>query len=211
MCSIKHSTLNRPDGSVREHNQDTPFTTLEPFLGQVKVRRQPHFWRTSAQRYGSGWERRSGLRCRRHYTYSAGGHVMQQRARHPRLSWLATIIAIPVLLLFGVLSARAQGSASTSVASSQGLASPAFTVSFGPGVRSTPVTGRLFVIISRTGNPAPRLQADQGGVTDTVPFWGEDVTGMRPGQSVVLGGGPRVYGYPLTSLARLPAGHYWVQ
>jgi hypothetical protein len=136
---------------------------------------------------------------------------MQQRARHPRLSWLATIIAIPVLLLFGVLSARAQGSASTSVASSQGLASPAFTVSFGPGVRSTPVTGRLFVIISRTGNPAPRLQADQGGVTDTVPFWGEDVTGMRPGQSVVLGGGPRVYGYPLTSLARLPAGHYWVQ
>ena len=96
---------------------------------------------------------------------------MQQRARHPRLSWLATIIAIPVLLLFGVLSARAQGSASTSAASSQGLASPAFTVSFGPGVRSTPVTGRLFVIISRSGNPAPRLQADQGGVTDTVPIY----------------------------------------
>jgi len=97
---------------------------------------------------------------------------MQQRARHPRLSWLATIIAIPVLLLFGVLSTRAQGSASASPASGQGPASPAFTVSFAPSVRSTPVTGRLFVIISRTGNPAPRLQADQGGVTDTVPFWG---------------------------------------
>lgn len=68
---------------------------------------------------------------------------MQQRARHLRLSWLATIIAIAVLLLFGVLSARAQGSASTSAASSQGQASPAFTVSFGPGVQSTPVTGRL--------------------------------------------------------------------
>src|SRR5215813_14289179 len=34
---------------------------------------------------------------------------------------------------------------------------------------------------------------------------------MKPGQSVLLGGDPRVYGYPLTSLAQLPSGHYWVQ
>ena len=34
---------------------------------------------------------------------------------------------------------------------------------------------------------------------------------MKPGKSVILGTGPRVYGYPLTSLAQLPSGHYWVQ
>src|SRR5262249_27370835 len=97
------------------------------------------------------------------------------------------------------------------------LAAPAqaqslqFNISFGHGVRPAPVTGRLFVIVSTTNSEEPRLQADGGGVTDTVPFWGEDVTGMAPGRVVALGTGPAVYGYPLPSLGQLPAGDYYVQ
>jgi hypothetical protein len=86
-----------------------------------------------------------------------------------------------------------------------------FNVSFASGVRSTPVTGRVFVIVSRTNDPEPRLQADDGGVTDTPPFWGTDVTGVQPGQAMTLGTGPEVYGYPLESLGQLPAGDYYVQ
>lgn len=86
-----------------------------------------------------------------------------------------------------------------------------FNVSFASSVRSTPVTGRLLVIVSKTNATEPRLQADDGGVTDTVPFWGMDVTDMQPGTPLVLGMGADVYGYPFASLADLPAGDYYVQ
>lgn len=86
-----------------------------------------------------------------------------------------------------------------------------FQISFAASVHSTPVTGRLFVIVARTNEDEPRLLADDGGVTDTVPFWGMDVNAMQPGRSVTMGGGANVYGYPLTSLAELPAGDYYVQ
>ena len=93
--------------------------------------------------------------------------MMQLRARHPRLCWLATITAVFRPAALWRNRCQSTGLASSSPASSQGQASPTFAVSFGPSIRSTPVTGRLFVIISRTDNPAPRLQADQGGVTST--------------------------------------------
>ena len=86
-----------------------------------------------------------------------------------------------------------------------------FNISFDSSVRSTPVDGRLFVIVSRSNADEPRLLADDGGVTDTPPFWGKDVTGMAPGSPVALDGGLDVYGYPLTSLDQLPAGDYYVQ
>ncbi len=80
-----------------------------------------------------------------------------------------------------------------------------------PSVRSTPITGRVFVIVSTSNADEPRLLADDGGVTDTVPFWGKDVTDMAPGSPVTLGADLDVYGYPLTSLDQLPAGDYYVQ
>ncbi|MBV9381514.1 MAG: hypothetical protein JOY82_14050 [Streptosporangiaceae bacterium] len=67
------------------------------------------------------------------------------------------------------------------------------------------------MIVAPTASPEPRLQADLGGVTDTVPFWGTDVTGMRPGRPVTLTDTPAVYGYPFTRLRQLRAGDYWVQ
>lgn len=84
----------------------------------------------------------------------------------------------------------------------------AFDVSFGATVRHHPADGRLFVIVSRNGKTGPRFQID---IIDGTPFWGTDVSGMRPGQSVTVGTGAGVYGYPLRSMADLPPGRYDVQ
>ncbi|MFQ5702747.1 MAG: alpha/beta hydrolase-fold protein [Gemmatimonadales bacterium] len=70
-----------------------------------------------------------------------------------------------------------------------------------------PVTGRVFAIVSRSGDSEPRRQV---GVTG-VPFWGMDVANLRAGDSVSLhGGAPGVVGYPIP-MQELPAGEYYVQ
>lgn len=71
-----------------------------------------------------------------------------------------------------------------------------------------PVTGRAFVIITKDGASEPREQVDVTGV----PFWGKDVWDLAPGQSITIADGDQtVKGYPLTSLAEIPAGEYYVQ
>ncbi len=81
----------------------------------------------------------------------------------------------------------------------------------------TPVTGRVFFILSRDTTSEPRLQV---GVTG-VPLWGMDVHDFGGGDAVVLdasgahasgersGGG--VIGYPLASFDTIPPGEYFVQ
>ena len=72
----------------------------------------------------------------------------------------------------------------------------------------TPVTGRLFVIVSRDNEREPRLQTGVNGV----PFWGIDVEDLKAGDTVTLSGNdPRVFGYPFPSLDQLPEGEYHVQ
>ncbi|WP_051469030.1 alpha/beta hydrolase-fold protein [Actinomadura oligospora] len=70
------------------------------------------------------------------------------------------------------------------------------------------VDGRAYVIVSRKGDSEPRDQID---ITGGVPFWGRNVDGVRPGGTVVLDAGGGTYGYPLKSIASLPAGRYSVQ
>ncbi|GAA1721873.1 alpha/beta hydrolase-fold protein [Fodinicola feengrottensis] len=81
-------------------------------------------------------------------------------------------------------------------------------MSFSPQVRDTAVDGRVLVVISRNGATAPITQTD---IVGGVPFWGRNVTDLRPGRPVSIGDQPDVYGYPLSSLDRLPAGDYYVQ
>ena len=71
----------------------------------------------------------------------------------------------------------------------------------------TPAAGRLFVILTRDTLREPRLQT---GVTG-VPFWGLDVGSLGAGAPVTLADGSGVYGYPLPTLAAIPAGEYTVQ
>jgi len=80
-----------------------------------------------------------------------------------------------------------------------------FQVSFPADAHPSAVTGRVFVMISLTGEPEPRLQVGREGT----PFFGRDVDELEPGQRAVIDGTD--LGSPLESLTGLPAGDYYVQ
>lgn len=86
-------------------------------------------------------------------------------------------------------------------------ASPRFTISFPASLHAAPITGRVFVIITRDSTPEPRLQA--GSYTESAPFFGADVHALAPGQAAVVG--DTTLGYPVASLRDIPAGDYYVQ
>jgi enterochelin esterase-like enzyme len=86
-------------------------------------------------------------------------------------------------------------------------AGPRFEISFPASVHAQPITGRVFVILSRRDNPEPRLQA--GNWFQQTPIYGVDVTQIQPGQAAVMDG--TTLGWPLKSLKELPAGEYSVQ
>lgn len=71
-----------------------------------------------------------------------------------------------------------------------------------------PVTGRVYLVLSRDEDREPRRQVGIQGV----PFWGMEVRELRPGQAVTLApGGDGVIGYPLGDLSEVPPGEYAVQ
>jgi len=85
-----------------------------------------------------------------------------------------------------------------------------FNVSIAPGISATPLDGRLLVIVSPYGDYEPRLQANDGWVAWGPPFWGMDVSCMKPGVPVRFGGAG-VDGASLASLDDLEPGKYYVQ
>ncbi|MFC1563747.1 alpha/beta hydrolase-fold protein [candidate division KSB1 bacterium] len=80
-----------------------------------------------------------------------------------------------------------------------------FEITFPESVRGEPVTGRVFIMISRTDEREPRLQIGRYGV----PFYGEDVENMMPGEAAVID--ENTLGSPVISLKDIPAGEYFVQ
>jgi hypothetical protein len=86
-------------------------------------------------------------------------------------------------------------------------ANPAFQVSFAPGANAGPITGRVYVAISRTSSQTgtPINQTGETGV----PLYGVDVSALAAGAPVTIDASTR--GYPITSLRDIPAGDYWVQ
>ena len=80
-------------------------------------------------------------------------------------------------------------------------------LSYSAAAHTGPVTGRAYLFIARTDRAEPRQQA--GARRTSEPFFGVDVADLRPGQPVTFDKG--VLGFPLESLAQLPAGEYFVQ
>jgi hypothetical protein len=65
----------------------------------------------------------------------------------------------------------------------------------------------MLLLISADGSAEPRYQISDG--PNTQMAFGLDVDGLKPGEPAVFD--RTVFGYPLNSLAELPAGEYWVQ
>jgi hypothetical protein len=82
-----------------------------------------------------------------------------------------------------------------------------FEVSFIPQVHDGPLTGRAFVMITRSidKEKEPRLQIGRTGV----PFFGRDVERLEPEKAVTIDASD--LGTPVDSLADIPAGDYFVQ
>jgi enterochelin esterase-like enzyme len=82
-----------------------------------------------------------------------------------------------------------------------------FEISFPASVHAQPITGRVFVMISREKEQEPRLRSGFWG--DAPPFFGVDVDQLKPGESAVIDGS--TLGYPTDSLRDVPPGDYYVQ
>ncbi len=80
-----------------------------------------------------------------------------------------------------------------------------FRVRFPASAVDGPITGRVYVMISKTDRREPRLQVGRTGI----PFFGHDVEGLAAGAWATVDGSD--LGFPLDSMAALPAGDYYVQ
>ena len=80
-------------------------------------------------------------------------------------------------------------------------------VRYDGGIVEGPLDGRLLLLLSRNGESEPRFQVKPG--VDAIQVAGIDVDGFQPGQWAVID--DSVFGYPVASLAELPAGEYFIQ
>ena len=80
-----------------------------------------------------------------------------------------------------------------------------FEITFPAAANPGPITGRVYVMLSRTNDREPRLQIGRLGV----PFFGRDVERVTPGQTAVVDASD--LGHPVWDMRDLPAGEYFVQ
>ena len=104
-----------------------------------------------------------------------------------------TVVAIPTVALALAQQAATQG--------------PRVEITVPAALRAAPVTGRMYVFVTRHDDVEPRLQVRHE--SDCTPFFGVDVTALAPGTPAVIDG--TTLGYPVASLRDLPAGDYYVQ
>jgi hypothetical protein len=82
---------------------------------------------------------------------------------------------------------------------------PRIEIAFAREARAQPVTGMVYVAISRTNEAAPIEQAAPTGV----PLFSKFVEELAPGAAATIGSADR--GHPVVSLRDLPPGEYWMQ
>lgn len=108
------------------------------------------------------------------------------------------------LLIFAVLCAAVRA---TDVRGQSSVGGPhRLEITFPTSVRAAPVTGRVYVIITRNDKKEPRLQLDQ---VDGIPFFGRDVQNLAPGAVAVID--DTDLGFPVDHLRDIPPGDYYVQ
>ena len=114
-----------------------------------------------------------------------------------------------VLLRFvsAVLLASAGASIATYVVAAQQtrVDGPTIEIAFSRSARAEPVTGMVYVAISRDNRRPPIEQTSPTGV----PLFSHFVDGLQPDSPAIITIDDR--GHPLRSLRDLPAGEYWMQ
>jgi hypothetical protein len=86
-----------------------------------------------------------------------------------------------------------------------------FEISFPEALHEEPITGHMFLAISKESDPEPRIAAYQFARQRVarVPFYGTDVDQLHPEQPFVIDA--TTLGFPYKSLSDLPTGDYYVQ
>ena len=83
-----------------------------------------------------------------------------------------------------------------------------FAISFPQSRSAQPLDGRIILVISNNNRKEPRFE-NNVYQADTQLAFGVDVDRLEPGQSAIVDA--KTFGYPLASIAQIPAGDYWVQ
>ena len=86
-------------------------------------------------------------------------------------------------------------------------AAPRFEVSFTKAAHAEPITGRVYVAISKTSDVSrgPIQQAGETGV----PLFAVNIDQLAAGATATIDA--KTFGHPVQSLRDIPAGEYWVQ
>src|SRR5690348_10610104 len=105
-------------------------------------------------------------------------------------------------LAFGVLA-----STSPMLAQAPALPTPRFEITFPRQAHAEPITGRVFVALSRTSDArnTPIQQTSETGV----PLFAVNVSTLSPGAPAVIDA--NAFGFPVRSLRDIPKGEYWAQ
>ena len=111
-------------------------------------------------------------------------------------------------LAAGLLSSAAVAAAVVHARAAQptvAATGPQIDITFARSARAEPVTGMVYVAMSRDNRRSPIEQASPTGV----PIFSKFVDALAPGTTAAIG--PADRGYPLLSLRDLPKGEYWMQ
>jgi enterochelin esterase-like enzyme len=82
-----------------------------------------------------------------------------------------------------------------------------FEITVPPTVSAGPLDGRVLLMIANTNETEPRFQVGRGVTSQ--PLFGVDVENLKAGQAAIVDATAR--GWPVESIAQIPAGDYWVQ
>lgn len=85
---------------------------------------------------------------------------------------------------------------------------PRIEVSFAAAAHAAPITGRVYVAISRNNDAPPIEQVDKAEVP-LFALFGHDVDALKPDAGATISADD--FGAPIDSLQNLPAGDYWMQ
>jgi hypothetical protein len=124
------------------------------------------------------------------------------RSKNRKHQWFL----LPILM--GICSLFALAIVSSYARDPIGAALLRFEVSVAPGLMTAPEDGRLYIILGKRADVEPRLSVGRPG-RDATPILARDVSKPGAGGVAVLDGSAAAF--PISYLAQVVPGEYWVQ